>query len=774
MALDTINNILKTAKRKMRATSCTFYIRDPYWSNELRLVAMPGVRLTEPMHGFSFPPHSKRVLIEGDVEIFSPSAPSNQQLRENVNTPLNRIDRKIRFLFGDFVEREGIKSSARLMHIENGRIEAVLFVNFDKERKFDEALKAEIKKLLAALVANLPTINDELRGSETDALIQAIRMFPPTYSGSNNQLNEWDQPLEEYLHSLLELALNALGLDLKTTFGTVYLFDRQTNSLFLAASKGDIKYRKRASSPYSVPSGKGIISWVAIRRKALLIPDLKKSEFKKLHIPINDDVRSVVAIPIFAGEELVGVLNLESFYPKVFQSMCVRSLWFAVNRAAVAYRLRQQANVNERLKNLSDGLLALCGEIVDQGTGDISLDQLANLAAQELQAARCGIWRYNAEEGKFEIAGISTPDFKPAPPRPNGLSSFIRRLRRPVWVDKKETAADFAIRYWNDQDWTQAFSDQNPPSEINSSVRASVKSLLGIPIKVRGQFTGIAWLEYESNPETLSEIELLKLASGFAAYAGIVIEFSQFDLVDTDAVQRIGEKLSENLLASGPLKLEGFPQIEGYAKMQPFPSSRIGGDFYAVRVIDELTSSVLVGDGMGHSVTGALNMLPLLTVFEAFWKESRSAVHLMDKIMSIANKLGVQGTAIYCVFTFIQRTLWLSVTSAGHPSLVIIKKNGRTLPFPADNHPASGAMLGAMLKLPLAEQQEELSSGDLIIIYTDGFNLSVLELVAIGLEHNKEDPKTIAEAVFQGAINKRKLEGKDVDDDETVLVIRVK
>jgi serine phosphatase RsbU (regulator of sigma subunit) len=298
--------------------------------------------------------------------------------------------------------------------------------------------------------------------------------------------------------------------------------------------------------------------------------------------------------------------------------------------------------------------------------------------------------------------------------------------------------------------------------------------MVSIPIKVRGQFTGIAWLEYENTGETSSGNEWLKLASGFAAYAGLVIEFSQFDLVDKNAVQRIGEKLFLDHLASGPLQLQEFPKIEGYAKTQPFPFSRIGGDFYAARIIDQQTASVIVGDGMGHSVTGALNMLPLLTVFEAFWKESRSAVHLMDKMMSISNKLGVQGTAIYCVFTLIQKTLWLSVTSAGHPSLVIVKKNGKTYPFPEDNHPASGGMLGAMLKLPLAEQQVELSSGDLIIISTDGFNMTTREIAAIGLEYNEESPQAIAETVFQEACNKRNREGKPVDDDETVLVIRIK
>jgi GAF domain-containing protein len=769
MILDRTREELELARKRLKAASCTMYVRDPFWPDELRLIAMPGVKLNEPMHGFSFPPHSKRVLIEGEPEIFSADSSTTKQLREVTESPLNLIDRKKRFLFGDFIEREGVKSSARLWHVKDGRIEAILFVNFAKTRKFNESLVQSLRDLRDKLIVNLDELVNELRASETDALVQAIRMFPPTHSAPEARLNEWDQPLVEYLRSLLSLALSALGLDLNTTFGTVHLYDRQTKTLGLAAYLGKIDALDRAKAPLSVPKGEGIISWVAIRRKALLVDDIKKSQFKKIHIPLSTKVRSEIAIPIFAGEELVGVLNLESFLPNAFRPTCVRSLWFAVNRAAVAYRLRQQADVNVRLKNLSEGLLELCGKVVDKGVDDLSLDGLAELAATELQAARCGIWHYDAHNGKFALSGISSPDFKPEAPRANGWSSFIRRQGWSVWISGAS-----GIYYRDGTDWVQPSTDQKPPDRTNPSVTPSVRSLLGIPIKVRGQFTGIAWLEYEIDPETPLE-ELLKLASGFAAYAGLAIEFSQFDLVEKAAVQNIGEKLFNNLLASGPLKLEGFPRIEGYVKSYPFPRSLIGGDFYAAKVIDEQTVGVLVGDGEGHAVQGALNMLPMLTVFEAFWKESRSATHIMDKIMGISNMLGVTGSAIYCVFTIIEKRLWLSVTHAAHPYFVIFPKDGGAEQFPKKDSPAWGPMIGVpLLKSPLGEEHRELFKDDLIIIYTDGLDLEFNEVGTVGLRHTKEDLGMIAEAVVQEAAEKRKREGKPVDDDQTVLVIRIK
>jgi GAF domain-containing protein len=676
-------------------------------------------------------------------------------------------------LFGDFIEREGIQSSVRLLHKANGSIEAVLFVNFAETREFDDSLKDSLRDLLMELVRNLPTLCDELRKSETNTIVQAIRILPPTPVDLLSQLSEWDASLENYFHSLLKVVIQALEIESGTAFGTIHLYDRKTETLRPVAYFGEKTQEAQSTQPLSILTGEGIISWVAIRRKALLITDLENSEFKKIHFRINEGARSEVAIPMMAGEELIGVLNLEAFRPNFFQPSCVRSLWFAANRAAMEYSLSQQARLNSRLKDLGDGLLELCGQAVGEGTGNFSLDKLALLAATQLEATRCDIWHYDKDSNKFELAGISNSECTPAPPRLNGWSKHIRRSRQPVWINEIKADTEFKICYWNEGAWDQKPQDLDTPSSINSSVaEQGVGSLLGIPIEVRGQCIGVAWLEYDNTTEIPPQNGIMRVASGFAAHAGLVIEFSQVDLVDKEAVQRIGNQLSENLLAQGELSLQGFPWIEGYVKSKPFADSRIGGDFYFARVIDEQTVGVLVGDGQGHAVTGALNMLPMLTVFEVFWKESRSATHIMDKIMSISNKLRVRGTAIYCVFTLIQQRMWLSVTSAAHPYLVIFREGGRVDLFPDKDSPAMGGMLGVPLNIPPNEDRVQLYSGDLIIIFTDGLDMESDEIATVGLEHKRAPLKTIAEAVFSKAAQMRG--GESPTDDATVLVLRVK
>src|SRR5712692_10363969 len=55
-AIQSADATLRRALRSIGARCATFYVRDPWYTNELRLVSMPGVRVKEPMHGFaSFP-----------------------------------------------------------------------------------------------------------------------------------------------------------------------------------------------------------------------------------------------------------------------------------------------------------------------------------------------------------------------------------------------------------------------------------------------------------------------------------------------------------------------------------------------------------------------------------------------------------------------------------------------------------------------------------------------------------------------------------------------
>lgn len=773
MSLNNTREQLESFKNQLNAASCTFYIRDSFWTNELRLIAMPGVKYTEPMHGF-IPVYTKRLLTEGSMEIFNFDAGSDKQRNEFIKISLDQIEPERQALFGDFVRREGIKSSARLIHKTDDGVEAVFFVNYDTVKEFDEPLKDTIRGLFKQLVDDLPALQDELREIEAKSINQIIRVFS-NYAGSSSSLYEWERPWKEYLHTLLTILTESIPeLSADNGFGTIHIYEPETETLRMIARSDNIDQDKYFP-PLSILKGEGIVSWVAVHGKALLIDDLEISPFKSIHWPVKDKIRSEVAIPIFAGNELLGVLNLESLVPNAFQPIYVRSLWFAVSQAAMVYKLSQQ----ERLKNLSNGLLELYEEWVSKSSTNFSLNKLAELATEHLDASGCEIWHYDQNDYKnlFKLTGRCHSTDKSEIHRTAGMCHPIIKNKSAVWINQIMNDKDFSKHYRSDDGWNKTTDAEYFHDSINPTVTENgTRTLLGIPILVRKKCSGVVWLEFDHDKEDPPREDFMKLALGFAAHAGLGIEFSRVDLIDKDAVERIGATLAENLLVQGSLNFDGFPGIEGFVKSQSYGESPIGGDFFAARVIDDQTACVLLGDGEGHSVNGALNMIPMLTVFEAFWKDSRSVTHVMDKIVSISNKLGVKGTAFYCVFSLIEGSLWLQVTSVGHPPLVVFQKGSDivTRRFPPTDSPATRPMIGLPVKSPLAEEHLKLSSGDLIVIFTDGLELVLEsnEIITVVSNHQNGSPSSIVEALFKEVLAKSK--GEPLEDDVTVLVIRVK
>ncbi|MBN1568328.1 MAG: hypothetical protein JXA73_10820, partial [Acidobacteria bacterium] len=176
MLIKTLQTKLEKAIKCLGASSCTFYLRDPYWTNDFQLIAMSGVNFEEPMHGFLSPDCTRKVVVEGAKEIFSNNTPHDSRLREPqlANISLNKEKQE---LFGDFVKREKVRSSARLISVDcNDQKDAVLFVNYSRPESFDDSMQSKIHKLFSELCANLPSIQRELHERDEKWLSIATRM----------------------------------------------------------------------------------------------------------------------------------------------------------------------------------------------------------------------------------------------------------------------------------------------------------------------------------------------------------------------------------------------------------------------------------------------------------------------------------------------------------------------------------------------------------------------------------------------------------------------
>jgi serine phosphatase RsbU (regulator of sigma subunit)/putative methionine-R-sulfoxide reductase with GAF domain len=785
-AIGEARHVLERGIADVGAASATFYVRDPWWTDEFRLMALPGVRITEPMHGFLFPAGSR--IATGAEEDFIADAPGTPWLREAMS-PALRARAEADPLFGDFVAREGVASCARFRHVVGDRVDAVLFINFNEPADFDAPLKERLRALWRRLVGQVAEIIDEVARVQRFPGAKLVRILKPTQQLAGFDTHDPGLLLETVFGAILDAAFEALAVAPGEGLGTIHLFDAEARTLRLAAHRGHV------DAPFpvqSVDQVEGILSWVALKRRSIVIDDLERSNYRALHIPVREDIRSELAVPMMAGGDLLGVLNLESTRPAWFSAEDARAIAYAANQAAIACRLHRQVRENRELADRTERLLYVChrattglGGAELSGTGGEAgvLDELATVGRDFLRAARCDIWQYDRRRRRFTDAGASYTEFRQgAGPRPDGLSHYVLRTRVPVWVADIQDRGSYGLHFWDaeGQRWDTSPPADGAPALLNDRLIAMrVCCTLGLPVEVGDRCNGVAWLKYDSPRAPVPSPGTMRLARGFAAEAGLVLDSVQHhkELIQQKADEAVREGIRRSLFATGRVALPG---LDGCLLSRPAESG-IGGDFHDATALDDHTVGVLIGDAESHGITGALYMLPLITTFRVFNRDSRSTKHILGKLHNIAYDLSVRATALYFIIGTIGERRWLFASSAGHHPLLIFR-GGEAFEFPRLDRPAHGLMLGCERDLIMGEDGLPLSPGDVIVGYTDGvveaganqgagrepFGTAGLEAAVRPLLGH--DAETIGRAIESRL---EQFADGPIADDVTIVVIRV-
>lgn len=767
MLITVLSDALRKATSELEASSCLLYLRDHEWPGEFRLLEMSGVRVTEPMFGFVYTESSRR-LLGGQDDLFDNYSDSANE----VPLATDGIRSQHRFLFGNFRQREGVRAFAKVVKPLPGKDrQAILFVNYDAPTGFDEDLKARIRSVLNHLANLVNGLEMELMAADLEWRSEATKIVSPDRTLTNMDFESSGQP-KIYFNQTIEAALSALNIPEGCGLGVIHLYNAELQRLELSGLWGDVD--DSAIENHSV-NGQGIISWVALTKRALIIQNLGTSEFKDIHVSINKNTKAELAVPLEIGGELIGTMCLECTELNRFLPHHAYSVWYAANNAALGYQLYQLGSVNRKL-------LDLCWRATTKDA-HVSLDELATLANDYLRASFSDISRYNQESGTFDSGGANYPNFKPQV-RKNGWTEFVQREKKSVWINDINSL-NTSVHIWTGEDWQESTPSEAVPTSINpSAIERGVRSALGVPITIANDCIGVAWVKYRQRRVGCPKPAFMSLALGFAAQAGLVldsIERREVDLKVRREIDSVADVVARAI--SDRWELDGCSMADVYRISRPL-QSKLGGDFYAGKKIDGRTIGILILDGQGHGVGGSLHMLPLMTVFESVCK-SYSTAHVISHLAKTAEDLGVRGSAVYAILTNIGDKVWLSVTSAGPESLILFQRTARgTLEF--DHLPSNPApMFGHPLKEPFMDHRKEVSPGDVIVIYSDGvadqqksFNQTHLATFVTNLLDEKHvnakqqiSPEEIAQAIMEES---RKQQGGAFLDDVTVLVARVK
>ncbi len=93
--------------------------------------------------------------------------------------------------------------------------------------------------------------------------------------------------------------------------------------------------------PQRIPKGQGLTWHILSTGKPLLVGDLLKEEVPALHFGTEDPVRSLLAVPLKAGEETIGMLSTQSYQPHAFHAEDLALLELLAAHVAAALRNAQ-------------------------------------------------------------------------------------------------------------------------------------------------------------------------------------------------------------------------------------------------------------------------------------------------------------------------------------------------------------------------------------------------------------------------------------------------
>jgi two-component system, response regulator PdtaR len=151
--------------------------------------------------------------------------------------------------------------------------------------------------------------------------------------------------LDEILHELVNLAAQVTGSDACL----IYLLDRENDEIVLRASQ--LPHSAELGS-LRLHVGEGVTGWVAEHNSVVSLPSRasQDSRFKGFPALVEDTYEAFLSVPLFAGGEVIGVMNVHHREPRQHAAEEVALMTFIAEQLAGVIARRRLEEENQRLQ----------------------------------------------------------------------------------------------------------------------------------------------------------------------------------------------------------------------------------------------------------------------------------------------------------------------------------------------------------------------------------------------------------------------------------------
>ncbi|PKL43029.1 MAG: hypothetical protein CVV41_11530 [Candidatus Riflebacteria bacterium HGW-Riflebacteria-1] len=202
---------------------------------------------------------------------------------------------------------------------------------------------------------------------------------------------------QNLLEFLMDIAIEITG----ATCGALLLRKESKNYLEVAVARG--KYPQEVKK-IRVPFGEGITGWVASNKEALNVPNVL---LEPRYIETPETIYSEMAVPLLVGDNLIGVVAVDSSELNAFSKDDVLSLSTLASMVTkVLENARLLANSNQKLKELSRVF------VISESLSARTLDRAGycNILKEVCNALDCGaasLMLYNTDKEELLMHAFS-------------------------------------------------------------------------------------------------------------------------------------------------------------------------------------------------------------------------------------------------------------------------------------------------------------------------------------------------------------------------------
>ncbi len=451
-----------------------------------------------------------------------------------------------------------------------------------------------------------------------------------------------------------------------------------------------------------LPVGEGLIGWVAIHGEPANAGDVTQD---RRWLPDQPDVRSEIAVPLKVGEEVVGVLDVQSGEKEAFDDEDTFILLMLADQIAVALETARLYAAQQEEAWVLNALLQVAENISQSRDLDELTEVVVRLVPLLVGVEHCLILLRDREGDAFRaVQGYGVPREDLADLRwPRGaLPAFDRAVAeaQPVALAEEELRA--------------------LPAPLRDRMGSGALWLL--PLLAAGEVSGMLLLGMERQAAALSPRQQTILG-GITNQAGIAIEEARLRRAEAER-QRLDQELAVAREIQRSLLPPAPPQAAGWSIDMAWQSARrVGGDFYDFIPLPDNHLGVVIADVSDKGVPAALFMVLSRSLVRASALNHHSpaeALKRANRLLQQDNRAEMFVTVFYGVIDL--KTGEMRYASAGHNPPLLCRGAGDLVRLEA-----RGIVLGIMRDAALEEQRIRLEPGDTLMLYTDGVTEAIDE-----------------------------------------------